>query len=373
MAHKLPPRLESFLGSLCKAYGFEGEIFLQELIVNGRPRLDEGTAEFTDFGKTSIGHSLYLSLPEALYLRVYRRGNEYEQRILTDFNQLQTVQDEYLEQVRFELDIPEDTDWRRESGLLVTGEKLVTASEESRIWTPNSFRVFISHKSSVKTEANTLKEELAHYGVAAFVAHEDINPTREWQLEIENALASMDALVALLTVDFHDSDFTDQEIGYGFGRGVPLIAAKLGRDPYGFLGKFQGLISTWKSLPRDIVSVLMRHRGMQDAYINAIENVSNFDVGNRISSVLSSIPTLDKGQVNRLVNAFNTNSQVSRSFGFNGLRPKEFGGGLEHHLERITGTAYQITDAQLSVTQGTQATQRSNAIFETSPEEDVPF
>ena len=71
--------------------------------------------------------------------------------------------------------------------------------------------------------------------------HEDIEPTQDWQKEIERALFSMDALVALLSPDFHDSNSTDQEVGVAMGQGVPLIAVRLGLDPYGLMGKGQGL------------------------------------------------------------------------------------------------------------------------------------
>ena len=56
---------------------------------------------------------------------------------------------------------------------------------------------------------------------------------------------AMDAFAALMTEGFHDSDWTDQEVGFALARGVPVIAVKLGRDPYGFLGKFQALRADW--------------------------------------------------------------------------------------------------------------------------------
>jgi hypothetical protein len=66
----------------------------------------------------------------------------------------------------------------------------------------------------VGIETAKLKEELGRFGVSAFVAHEDILATRKWQNEIENAHRSMDAFAALMTDDFHDSDWTDQEAGF---------------------------------------------------------------------------------------------------------------------------------------------------------------
>ena len=64
---------------------------------------------------------------------------------------------------------------------------------------------------------------------------------RNGRYEIEKALFSMHALLPLLTDGFHDSNWTDQEIGIAVGRGVPVISVKLGTDPYGFIAKYQAV------------------------------------------------------------------------------------------------------------------------------------
>ena len=69
-------------------------------------------------------------------------------------------------------------------------------------WTPGFFRLFISHTSQNKLSAHNLKSTLAKYPVAAFVAHDDIEPTKEWQAEIERALRTADALAAIITPEF---------------------------------------------------------------------------------------------------------------------------------------------------------------------------
>jgi hypothetical protein len=103
------------------------------------------------------------------------------------------------------------------------------------------FRLFISHISADNTKATRLKECLAPYAIAGFVAHEDIHPTLEWQSEIERALRSMDAFIAVLTPGFSKSVWTQQEIGFAIGRGVKVISFKMGEDPTGFLSREQAL------------------------------------------------------------------------------------------------------------------------------------
>ena len=48
-------------------------------------------------------------------------------------------------------------------------------------WKDNYYRLFLSHISSYKKETAELQEALDYYGITAFVAHEDIEPTKEWQ------------------------------------------------------------------------------------------------------------------------------------------------------------------------------------------------
>ena len=67
----------------------------------------------------------------------------------------------------------------------------------------------------------------------------------------------MDAFVALLTEGFHDSLWTDQEVGFALSRGVPILAVRLGKDPYGFIGKFQALSCDWADAPKKIVGLLI--------------------------------------------------------------------------------------------------------------------
>lgn len=103
------------------------------------------------------------------------------------------------------------------------------------------FRLFISHISADKLIATRLKDALTGHEIDGFVAHEDIHPTLAWQDEIERALHTMDAMVAVHTKGFSASFWTQQEIGFALGRGVKVISFKYGEVPTGFIGKHQAL------------------------------------------------------------------------------------------------------------------------------------
>lgn len=105
-----------------------------------------------------------------------------------------------------------------------------------------AFRLFVSHISGDKDKAKRLRQCLEPYAISAFVAHEDIHPTREWEQEIERALRSMDGFLAMHTKGFSASAWTQQETGFAVCRRVKVISFKMGEDPTGFLARRQALL-----------------------------------------------------------------------------------------------------------------------------------
>jgi len=148
-----------------------------------------------------------------------------------------------------------------------------------------------------------------------------------------------------MTEEFHDSIWTDQEVGVAFCRGVQIISVKLGKDPYGFIGKFQALSCSWDSAAKEIVKILVKHDQMLNTYIRAVTHCSSWEQGNTLSEILPYIDKLSNQQLNILVAAYNENSELRGSFGFNGNQPRYYGEGLEFHLRRLTGKAYTVSQA----------------------------
>jgi hypothetical protein len=336
---RLSSDIEHFLAALSKFYAQEGERQKLEIIVNSQVRVHEEWS-YDNWDGGMYGHALYLTVPEDLYLGFVNQRTDLQNEIKADINKIHNVQNEFIDQVFLEMEKVKDRNWRRDSGALQSRQRSIPATTVERIWGEGTYRVFLSHKTEVKIKTSKLKQQLEIYGVSAFVAHQDIHPTKEWQDEIENALASMDAFVALLTEKFHESLWTDQEVGYALGRGVPLIAVKFGKDPYGFIGKFQALACDWEEAPLELVKLLMKQPRMLDAYIKAVQKCDSFEHGNLLSKLLSDIESLTEEQARTLVSAFNHNSQLQGSFGFSGERAYAYGRGLAAHLSRITGRSY---------------------------------
>lgn len=111
-----------------------------------------------------------------------------------------------------------------------------------KIWEDNRyFRLFLSHLAKDARVALRLKDTLFSYNISCFVAHEDIQPTEEWQMEIERALGSMDAMLTVLTEGFSSSYWTQQEVGFALGMGRKVISLRMDEDPTGFISKHQAI------------------------------------------------------------------------------------------------------------------------------------
>lgn len=140
-------------------------------------------------------------------------------------------------------------------------------------WKADYLRVFVSHLARNRRKVAKLKLALDGWGASCFIAHEDIEPSREWQSEIESALATMDVMVALIEPGFRESAWTDQEIGHALGRGIDVVPVMVGLDPHGFIAKIQG-INAKDRLPTavadDIAIVLLRRPRHRKAMLQGI-------------------------------------------------------------------------------------------------------
>lgn len=332
--YELTKDIDHYLGVLSKLYGRDGSDVKLAIIVNSEVRTQDDWTYDNWNGGTS-GHALFLSMPEDLFFENIRNRDKLQAEIRDDLNQVHSFQNESFAEVFLEMRRAGDSDWRATSGALRSSRKSVSGAATSRIW-GEGYRVFLSHKVSVKKKTAALKDTLKPFGITCFVAHEDIHPTQAWQDEIESALSTMDAFIALMTKDFHESLWTDQEVGFALGRNVPIIAVRLGQDPYGFIGKFQALQADWEDAPLALAKLLSHQASMVDAYIEALAKCGSFDEGNKLSSLLASIPSLSEQQGDRITAVFNENYELRNSFGFNG-RNSSYGGGLPELLKRKLG------------------------------------
>ncbi len=196
------------------------------------------------------------------------------------------------------------------------------SADEPEFWGNNSARIFLSHLATNKAETTQLKEQLEKYGISAFVAHEDIEPTKEWQTEIESALASMDALVALLAPGFKESNWCDQEVGVAIGRQLPIIPVKLGLDPYGFIGKYQAVQGAGKTsaqLAKEIFDLFLPNPivgpKITNALIQQLSESYSFARSKELIGYIKQSKFVNSKHIAAMKEAVTNNSQVNGAWG----------------------------------------------------------
>lgn len=165
-------------------------------------------------------------------------------------------------------------------------------------WSGNGLRLFLSHVHHYAPHAGALREELARWSVDAFVAHDSIDPTEEWQRVMLSALGSCDACLALLTPGFQESVWCDQEVGFCIARGLLVIPLEFGQMPYGFLGSYQALSVRKSQAPADIALAVFEllarkpqsRTAMARALVNRWESTASWDEARENFSFLRKVP-----------------------------------------------------------------------------------
>jgi hypothetical protein len=189
------------------------------------------------------------------------------------------------------------------------------------IWNGKPIKVFISHQHTDRVAASRLSTVLSKFNIAAFVAHDDIEPTLPWQSEIKIALNTMDVFVAFLTSNFRSSKWTDQEVGFAVAKRTLIIHVRDGQDPYGFIGETQSLslpIDQDENLGMAIVAILLKnpvHKNqVRETLFVALENVGSYSFACKIMKLLQKTGGFAEGEIQRLRDAAVNNSWVNGAY-----------------------------------------------------------
>lgn len=208
---------------------------------------------------------------------------------------------------------------------LSSDERLDNPSDNP--WQPDAFRVFLTHVSREKAMTTRVKGSLAPYGFDAFVAHQDIEPGVEWVRNIVAALRSCDALVALLHEGFKESNWCDQEVGFVYGRGQPVVPISVDFVPYGFLGSVQAVKAKnlqASDIAKEVVDVLARDKKtaeqVLEVLIRTFESSESFNQSNLLVQRIGQHASLvSSEQLKRMQRAAQENYQVSEAFEVPGI------------------------------------------------------
>jgi hypothetical protein len=280
-------------------------------------RLGSLSLEQTDYDNWNGGtyfFTIRLRLPLEVFVQVEPQIKETEERVLTVAQNLwREHENDSLSAVSIY------------PGKIGKGGVDVELLETSRLpdfWPPRRFRLFLSHCSSQKVAVGELRDALEALGITGFVAHADIEPSREWEREIESALRSAEALLAIISDDFCSSRWCDQEVGYALGRGLPVIPVRFNAPPHGFIAKIQALPVPAGHLPNvapTVAQLLLQtprtSASMSNAVVTAVIEAWSFATAKEAVSVLETVTKVSVDQAKELRAAIETNSQLRHAFG----------------------------------------------------------
>lgn len=178
-------------------------------------------------------------------------------------------------------------------------------------------RVFFSHLATQRDAVGETARGLTRYGIDAFVAHDDIEPSREWQDVIEAGLTDCDAMVVFLHSGFGDSKWCDQEVGWAMGRRRPLLPLSFDSNPYGFMGKYQAhkcdkltpnavsdAIATW------LASTPSLHGRLSASFTQGFAYSGSWDFTRKISALMDRVQTFTNDDLNLIEHSASGNVDV---------------------------------------------------------------
>ncbi|OGC84065.1 MAG: hypothetical protein A2W07_02975 [candidate division Zixibacteria bacterium RBG_16_43_9] len=205
-------------------------------------------------------------------------------------------------------------------------------NKETRVFRGKSLRIFVSYSSEDKQLAGAIKEGFEHYGMDVFLAHEDITPSAEWQETILKRLKQTDVFIPLLTNNFKESNWTDQETGIAVANRKLIVPLRVDINPYGFIAKVQAFkfkydtsrgsngsktYSCWDScleITKLILNKKKLRENLKDCLIRSFAKSNSFEDANKKTEMLENYEAFSKEQIEEIVKGSIENRQIYEAY-----------------------------------------------------------
>lgn len=185
-------------------------------------------------------------------------------------------------------------------------------------------KTFISYAVTDETKkiVSDLKSRLAEFGLNVFAAHNDIGGGKQWADTIVSEIRESDLFLALITKEYHERQFTGQELGMAIYAGKPTICITIGDiSPGGFADVLYQYISykdvdtTAREITKNALE-LFDNQNRIDFVIQHLVVARHYDDSNMLAELLDPNVILTKSQATCLAYAFSENSQVHNASHF---------------------------------------------------------
>lgn len=191
-------------------------------------------------------------------------------------------------------------------------------------WSEGFIRLFISHHHTAAAQLSVVKRHLAPLGVQGFLAHQDIEPDTEYIPVIKSALQTCDALVAVYSKGFKGSEWGNQEVGFAYGRQIPVTSVLAGETPGGLAFPRQalspggpledeGVCTRLARTIRDRLEKGLGHQATTSALISAFEASCSFeDAATTLRELSYCAEHIDDAQLRRIREAHDGPNRYAR-------------------------------------------------------------
>jgi AbiJ N-terminal domain 5/TIR domain len=293
---------------------------LKRLLLLRLSNLLTESAEWGEIGFLLDCEDLIQKHPRLLRSR-YNNDDDYPSCVLDVVNQIEAKSPKLIDQLIEHIGFKE---WLRSTH--ASDFQALYGSEESRYQKTTfdqstKLRAFISYAHQDALVAGNLKHHLELFGIDAFLAHEDIEPTAEWRETILENLKNCNVFLPILTEAASQSIWVHQESGIAVLREMVIVPLKSTQDPKAFLAKYQAYKFPAQFTPSaalKLARLISTKAGYPeyclDAAIESLGHAINFAKAGEMAELIEEFGSISFGQSNRILDVAVLNSQVSGSF-----------------------------------------------------------
>lgn len=189
-------------------------------------------------------------------------------------------------------------------------------------------KVFVSHAEKDKEIAQKIAWKLQEYPfLEIFMAPEDIKAGKFWIDELKFNVKTSDVILAILTKNYHNANWTEQEIGLAWSYGKRIVAISLdGNMGNGYIKSFQikpftpNLIKYGTAqLAIDLYPEIENKEEFVEGLIKyGLSASDSFNQSHAILSLCEKlVQNIKSSNSEQLINAYIKNDQVHHAIGWN--------------------------------------------------------
>jgi hypothetical protein len=121
----------------------------------------------------------------------------------------------------------------------------------------------------------------------------------------------------MVTQSFSISEWTDQETGMAIALDKFIVPLKLGKDPYGFIGRRQACKFDYENIKESCLKIIqvikdnsLFRESVKDCLLRSLDKAYSFDNATEIIKELETFETFTKDQANQTIRISIRNNQV---------------------------------------------------------------